>query len=162
MVLCPVCNKENNDEEYCSDCGTKLVDIEKNPNFEFKENNEIKKFEELNIYLKGLNQKINDKQKYLDELNNDPLIKKYETITKINEENTKLKNKIKQLEQNNKTLSSELRQQKQTNSRLQSEINDLKNKGPVINVIKDMIKSKTNNKNYSNANFCPKCGYKLY
>ena len=160
MVLCPVCNKENNDEEYCSDCGTKLVDIEKNPNFEFKENNEIKKFEELNIYLKGLNQKINDKQKYLDELNNDPLIKDYGSISKINDENNKLRTKIKELEKNNQEISSDLRKQRNLNHQLQGEIAQLK-KGDndFVGVIRDIFGG--NVKNRSDSNYCPNCGHKL-
>lgn len=135
MVLCPVCNKENDEEEYCTDCGTKLVDIEKNLNFEFDENNDICKIDELNIYLNELNEKISKQKKYLDELNNDPLIKEYGTISKINDKNNELKKKIEELEQKNKNVSLKLEQEKIKNSKLQAEI--------------------------ATTNFCPNCGYKL-
>ena len=58
MVVCPICNKENNEEEYCTDCGTKLIDIKDNPKFEFDENKEISRVDELNRYLNELNEKI--------------------------------------------------------------------------------------------------------
>lgn len=135
MVVCPVCNKENNEEEYCTDCGTKLVDIKDNPDFEFDENKDISKVNELNIYLKELNEKISLQKKYLDELNNDPLIKEYGTISKIKDEHNELKRKIEELEQNNKKVSLKLVQEQRKNSELQAEIDK--------------------------TNFCPNCGYKL-
>ena len=159
MVICPVCNKENNNEEYCTDCGTKLGNIEKNPIFEFEENKDISNVDELNNYLKQLNKKINKQKMYLDKLNNDPLIKEYETISKINEENNKLKKEIKKLEEDNDKISLDLKQQRKRNSKLQSEINHLRNNGTFTGVIKSIFGS--NNTNNHDANYCPECGHKL-
>ena len=158
-MKCPVCNKENNDEEYCTDCGTKLVDIKNNLEFEFIENKELSDINELHIYFKQLNEKINQQNKYLDKLNNDPLIKKYESISKINDENNELKTKIKELEQNNDKISSDLKKQKKQNSKLRSEINNLKNDGTFAGVIKGIFGS--NKTNRSDSKFCPNCGHKL-
>ena len=58
MVLCPVCKKENNDEEYCTDCGTKLVNIIKDPIIKLDENEDISKVNELKIYFEEMNKKI--------------------------------------------------------------------------------------------------------
>ena len=157
MVICPVCNKENNNEEYCTDCGTKLGNIEKIPIFEFEENKDISNVDELNNYLKQLNKKINKQKRYLDELNNDPLIKEYETISKINEENNKLKKEIKKLDEDNDKISLDLKKEQKRNSKLQSEINRLRNEGTFTGVIKGIF----GNNNNHDANYCPKCGYKL-
>lgn len=134
MVLCPNCNNESNDEEYCTECGSKLTNIKKNFTFEFNENNEISNNEELNIYFNQLNDRINKQKKLLDELNNDFLVKKDERIS-IDEENNELKNKILELEENNEKISLDLNQQRKLNSKLQAEIDCL--------------------------NFCPHCGKKL-
>lgn len=117
MVLCPVCNKENNDNKYCTDCGTKLVNIENNSNFEFDKNNYLTKIDELNIYLNELNEKIRKQKKYLDELK-----KEYGTLSKINEENNDLKKKIEDLKQNKKNILLKLKQEQKKSSELQSEI----------------------------------------
>lgn len=138
MVICPVCNKENNDEEYCTDCGTKLVDVKRKSVFKFDENEDISSVNELNNYLKELNEKTNRQKKFLDELNNDPLIKKYETISKINDENNELRNKIKQLESINKNITKELREQKNLNSQLSAEIDRLKG-GNFVGVIRGIF-----------------------
>lgn len=161
MVLCPVCNKENDDEEYCADCGTKLHDIKENFDFEFHENSNISNVNELNRYLKELNEKINQQKKFLDELNNDPLVKKYETISKINDENNELKNEIEELKNNNEKISLDLKQQRKKNFKLQSEINNLKEDDDVFGVIKGIFGSNKNSSN-NDANFCPNCGYKLH
>ena len=158
MVLCPVCNKENNDEEYCTDCGTKLVDVKENPIFEFDENKDISNVNELNSYFKELNEKINQQKKFLDELNDNPLVKKYETISKINDENNELRAKIEDLEDNKEKISLDLKKEKRLNSQLQSEIDDLKNGNTVSGLIRGIFGG---NKNRSDANFCPNCGYKL-
>ena len=160
MTVCPVCNKENNDEEYCTDCGTKLVDVEKNSNFEFDKNNDITKVDELNIYMNELNEKINKQKEYLDELNNNPLIKEYETISKINDKNKKLKAEIEELKQKNKNISIELEKEQKKNSILQSENNQIKNEGTVGKIIRG-IWGGNDKRNYSDAKFCPQCGYKL-
>ncbi len=159
MVVCPVCKKENNDNKYCTDCGTKLVDVEENQIFEFDKNSDLSNIDELNSYFKELNEKIDKQKKFLDELNNDPLIKKYETVSKINDENKKLKMRIEELEQNEEKLSSDLRKQRKMNSQLQAENDDLKNGGNIAGVIKGIFGG--NNKSVSNANFCPNCGHKL-
>lgn len=156
MVLCPVCNKENNDEEYCTDCGAKLVDVKEDPIFEFDDNKDISNVNELNIYIKELNEKINQQKKFLDELNEDPLVKKYETISKINDENNELRTKIEKLEENEKKISSDLKRQKRLNSQLKSDIDDLNNGNTVGGVIKRIFGN-----NRREGNFCPHCGRKL-
>lgn len=159
MVICPVCNKENNDEKYCTDCGAKLVDVKDNPIFEFdEENNDISKVDELNIYLNELNKKINQQTKVLDELNKDPLIKEYGTISKINDENNELKKKIEQLETDNEKIFQDLKQQKKRNFQLQSENERLKSGGTVAGRILNILGS---NKSNNDANFCRHCGKKL-
>lgn len=159
MVVCPVCNKENKDHKYCADCGTKLVDIEENHIFEFDKNDDLSNIDELNIYFKELNEKIDRQKKYLDKLNNDPLLKKYETVSKINDENKELKMKIEELEHNEEKISSELRKQKKLNIQLSAENDGLKKGGNITGVLKGIFGG--NNKNMSNANFCPNCGHKL-
>lgn len=157
MVVCPVCNKDNGDEEYCADCGTKLRDIKENSVFEFHENKDISNVNELNRYLKELNEKINMQKKFLDELNNDPLINRYETISKINDENNKLRKEIEKLNHDNEKISSDLKQLRKRNSQLQSEINNLKGESNVFGVINGIFGS-----NKGDVNFCPNCGYKLH
>ena len=141
MVLCPVCKKENNDEEYCTDCGTKLVNIIKDPIIKLDENEDISKVNELKIYFEEMNKKIIQQKKFLDELNNDPLIKKYETLSEINEENNNLKNKIEELEQINEKNSLKLKDQKKEILKLESKIHELKNKG-IIGKIGDLFGNK--------------------
>lgn len=157
MVVCPICNKDNGDEEYCADCGTKLRDIKENSVFEFHENKDISNVNELNRYLKELNEKINRQKKFLDELNNDPLINRYETISKINDENNKLRKEIEKLNHDNEKISSDLKQLRKRNSQLQSEINNLKGESNVFGVINGIFGS-----NNGDVNFCPNCGYKLH
>lgn len=158
MVLCPVCNKENNDEKYCTDCGAKLVDIKEDSIYEFDENKDILNVDGLNVYLNELNNKINQQTKFLEELNNDPLIKEYGTISRINDENNELRKKIQQLENDKEKISSDLKQQQKRNSQLQSEIASLKNEGIFTGVIRGFIRG---NKKHNDANFCPHCGRKL-
>ena len=143
MVVCPVCKKKNdNNHKYCSDCGTKLIDVEKDSIFEFDENRDISEINELNNYLKQLNEKINQQKKFLDDLNNDPLVKKYTTISSINNENNELRVEIKELKQENKKISSDLKQQKIETSKLRAEINELKNKGVVTGIINGIFGKK--------------------
>ena len=155
MVLCPVCNKENNDEKYCTDCGTKLVNEKTDPIFEFDENKDISNINELNSYFNELNKKINQQKKFLDELKNDPLIKKYETISKINDENNELREKVDKLEDDNEKISLELNESKKKNLKLQSEIVGLKSgSGGISGAIRGIFGGNKNN-------FCPHCGRKL-
>lgn len=159
MVLCPVCNKENNDEEYCTDCGAKLVDIKNDLIFEFDENKDISNVNELNIYFNELNKKINNQKKFLDQLNDDPLVKKYESISKINDENKELRKKIEELKSKNEKISLDLKRERKLNFQLESENNSLRNESGFAGVIKGIFGGNKNN--VSDANFCPNCGYKL-
>ncbi|WP_295593441.1 hypothetical protein [uncultured Methanobrevibacter sp.] len=159
MVLCPVCNKENNNEEYCTVCGTKLDNVKKDPIFEFDKNKDISNVNELNIYLKELNKKINQQEKYLDELNNDPLMKKYESISKVNDENNELRTKIKELEHDKEETSLKLKKHKKMNIKLKAEIEELRTGNGVVGAIKGIFGN--NKAKNEKPNFCPNCGHKL-
>ena len=134
MVLCPICNKESNDEEYCSECGSKLTNIKKDFTFELNENKEISNNDELNTYFNQLNERINKQKKLLEGLNNYSSVKNDEKIL-IDEENNELRKKIGELKEVNEKISSDLNLQRKLNSELQNELNSL--------------------------NFCPHCGNKL-
>lgn len=96
MVVCPNCYEENNDAEYCSVCGTKLVENQDSspafsPSLEIKE---ISKINEVNDYLNHINERVKKQENLLKELKTDPMFDKYESISQLEKENEELKKQI--------------------------------------------------------------------
>ena len=146
MVICPNCNKENNDEEYCVVCGTRLMEVEKGaPIFPTSiEIQTVTKNNEVIDYFNDLNEKIKTQEKLLKSLKEDPLMEKYDNITQIENENKHLKTQIENDEKEINDLKVELKVLKEGKEKDLNEINDLKNKKEELEIENTNL-SKNNN-----------------
>lgn len=129
MVICPNCNKENNEEEYCVVCGTKLIEVEKEaPIFPTSiEIQAITKNQEVINYFNDLNEKIKTQEKLLKSLKDDPIMEKYENVSQLKNENKDLKTQIENYEKEINDLKVDLKVLKEGKEKDMKEINDLKN-----------------------------------
>lgn len=129
MVICPNCNKENIDEEYCVVCGTRLIEVEKEaPIFPTSiEIQAVTKNKEVINYFNDLNEKIKTQENLLKSLKEDPIMENYDNIAQIENENKNLKAQIENNTIEINDLKVDLKVLKEGKEKDLKEINDLKN-----------------------------------